>query len=79
MAQNIDVGSLLRHLIAGFGGAKADAGRATMASSPRAELARAHDDAIGVVVVTLALMASEAAAEQQYRNRRDAIEHIRPI
>ena len=42
-------------------------------------VAMAHDETMGVVVVTLALMAQEAAAKQQYASRRGAIEHIRPL
>jgi hypothetical protein len=79
MAQNLDVGSLLRQLVVGFGTRKDD-GKTTKATMmPKTGVAMAHDEAMGVVVVTLALMAQEAAAERQYASRRGAIEHIRPI
>jgi hypothetical protein len=79
MAQNMDIGSLLRQLVVGFGARKDNVAKATKAMGPKASVAMAHDEAIGVVVVTLALMAQEAAAEQQYASRREAIEHIRPL
>jgi hypothetical protein len=80
MAQNMDIGSLLRQLVVGFGAGKDNVAKATKATmKPKAGVAMAHDEAIGVVVVTLALMAQEAAAEQQYTSRRGAIEHIRPL
>ena len=79
MAQNLDVGSLLRHLVVGFGVRKDGGMTAKATMLPDAGVAMAHDEAMGVVVVTLALMAQEAAAERQYASRRGAIEHIRPI
>jgi hypothetical protein len=78
MAESMDVGSLLRHLASGFGAAKQDLD-INVKPSPKAKLAEAHDEAVGLVAVTLALMASEAAAEQQYLGRKEAISHIRPI
>jgi hypothetical protein len=80
MAQNLDVGSLLRQLVVGFGAGKDNVEKAAAATMmPKTGVAMAHDEAIGVVVVTLALMAQEAAAELQYASRRGAIEHIRPF
>ncbi len=78
MAESMDVGSLLRHLASGFGAGKQDL-EMNVKPSPKAELAKVHDEAVGFVAVTLALMASEAAAEQQYLGRKEAISHIRPI
>jgi hypothetical protein len=79
VAQNMDVGSLLRRLVVGFGTGKDNVGKTAKTTMSKTGVAMAHDEAVGVVVVTLALMAQEAAAERQYASRRGAIEHIRPI
>jgi vacuolar-type H+-ATPase subunit D/Vma8 len=80
MAQNLDVGSLLRQLVGGFAAGEDTVGKTAQSTmKPKTSVAVAHDEAMGVVVVTLALMAQEAAAERQYASRRNAIEHIRPL
>ena len=79
MAQNMDVGSLLRHLANGFGAGKHDVKGAMNVNVGQKTVTMTHDQAVSYVVVTLALMAQEAAEERQYVNRKDAIEHIRPL
>jgi len=80
MENSADVGSLLRHLAAGFGtrgrGVDKPHGRGRR---PLTSAMASHGEALEVVAVTLALMAQEAAAEHQYAEYRGALQHARPI
>lgn len=76
MAQKMDVGSLFRQLVASVG-ARKDGVRKALRS--KTEMTVSRDEAMGIVVITLALMAQQAAEAKHYADQRQAVEHSRPI